>query len=170
MVHVENGSDTAGISAGWNGYVYVVKFTGLVPGDTIDKVAIEVSNAIGNVRYKIYSDDGEHGEPHTLLAESNSIVAAGGKVYNSLIANAVIPASGNVWVGFECDSVLLSIFYALVGDEYSVLHTYGTGPSTFGQGGQTLLTQFWAGINVNAVSKTKTFTLGAKTAKLSQTK
>jgi hypothetical protein len=139
--------------AGWQRYVSLVEFTGLTPGNKIDKVAINVFAASGNIRYKVYQDDGTGGGPSTLLAESNSFAATVGTTYNLLNAPATIPPSGNVWVGFEPDNNALDIYYTttVAGARMAELHTFGTGPNPFVTGASAASTM-WAGIEITPTS------------------
>lgn len=118
------------------GLVKVAKFTGLTPNRQITAVGLQISAAAGNVRVKVYQDDGNLGEPKTLLGESGSISVPGtGWREFSLTVPAVIPASGNVWAGWETDNNALITFAKAVGVANStdqVAHTYGSGPNPFG--------------------------------------
>ena len=87
-----NGLDSS-LTTGWQNYVSLVKFTNLTPGSQIDAVAIKISNPSGNIRYKVYQDNGAGGNPSTLLAQTNSIPAQAGIVYNSLNSPAIVPSS-----------------------------------------------------------------------------
>src|SRR5713101_504527 len=145
----QNNGMSATHTTGWQSYVSLVKFTGLTPGNKIDQVAINVFAASGNVRYKVYQDDGAGGAPSTLLAESNSFAATVGTTYNLLNTQATIPASGNVWVGFETDSLSLDIYYTstVAGTRAAELHTFGTGPNPFVTG-VSVASPMWAGIDI----------------------
>ena len=124
-----------GTGTAWNGDVHTEKFNGLVPGAKITEVHLNVNTAAGNVRVKVYKDDGAGGGPGTLLAESGSIAVGGMGVQSfALTTPATVPASGNVWAGFETDSALLSLWGqpASGNDRYHVAHVYGAGPNPFG--------------------------------------
>lgn len=125
-------------AASLNGTLRVCKFTGLTSGDIISTVAFNVATAAGNIRVKVYQDDGTSGAPSTLLAESGSIAVGGTGIQTfALTTPATVPASGNVWVGFETDSATLSLYRTTgltSGTTRTVTHVYGTGPTPFGAG------------------------------------
>lgn len=107
------------------------------------------------VRVKVYQDDGSGGQPSTLLGESNSVILNSTGIQSiPLISDATIPASGNVWAGFEinCSATIFLMGSGLPsGSSYSTSHTYGTGPSPFGTGtAQT--TAPWGQIAYDAVT------------------
>ena len=129
-----NGS-TALSSAGWNGVLWSQKFYSLTVGQKIISVGLNVQTANGNVRVKIYQDDGTSGRPSTLLGESGSLTVPGTGIRNfTLTTPATVPASGRVWAAFETDSATLSIKYNSAGTntQCQVAHGYGAGPSPFG--------------------------------------
>jgi len=145
----DNGLDDFS-TTGWSGFVHVVEFTNLTPGSQIDAVAINVVNPAGSVRYKVYQDDGPGGDPSTLLGESNSISAQAGTIFNSLNSPAIIPPSGNVWVGFETDSSTFSAFYGTDTKKY-IARSYGVGPDPFGPA-STNTFALWAGIEISGAA------------------
>ena len=149
VIQINNGK-SALTTNGWVNYVSVVEFTGLTPGSQINKVAIDIFTASGDVRYKVYQDDGAGGNPSTLLGESDSFAAQTGTVYNSLITPAIVPPSGNVWVGFEPTSNSMVAYYTAgspTAHKY-VAHTYGTGPNPFGSAVINSNVELWAGIEI----------------------
>lgn len=108
------GTATSNDSPAWSQITYSVSTTG--------------------VRVKVYKDDGPSGNPSTLLGESNSL-----KVPKTGITDfpvlATIPASGNVWAGFETNNTLMTLADSngqTSGTRKSVTHTYGPGPNPFG--------------------------------------
>lgn len=124
-----------GSLTGLDTLVWVRKFTGLVVGQNISQVGLSITVSSGNIRVKVYKDDGAGGDPSTLLAESGSVASPGtGKQYITLTTDAIVPASGNVWVGFETDSVTFGLDQTsgVSGTSKSVVHIYGAGPSPFG--------------------------------------
>ena len=142
----DNGLDTF-VTSGWKGYVQLVEITNLTPGSQIDAVAINVFNPAGNIRYKVYQDDGAAGNPSTLLGQTNSIPAQVGTVYNSLNTPVIVPSSGTVWVGFETDSSTLSASYGTDTKKY-MIHAYGNGPAPFSTSVNTNTYALWAGIEI----------------------
>lgn len=128
----------ASFTGAWNGAVFATKLTGLTPGAPFNAVEMKISTSAGNIRVKVYADDGAAGDPSTLLGESSSVAAVGsaGAIQIILLtSSAVVPASGNVWCAFECDSASLSIYYTgglANGITKYILHTFGAGPSPFG--------------------------------------
>jgi len=141
-----NGKD-AFLTSGWTGLVNLAPFTNLTPGNTIDSVAINIGNPSGNIRYKVYQDDGVGGNPSTLLGQTNSIPAQAGTIFNSLNSPAIIPPSGTVWVGFETDSSAMSAFFD-TGTRKFRLHTFGDGPDPFGSTVGTSSFETWVGIEI----------------------
>jgi hypothetical protein len=161
-IQVNNGKSDSH-TYGWDHAVSLVKFTGLTPGNSIDKVAINVFSAAGNIRYKVYQDDGAEGSASTLLAESNSIPVTTGTAYNMLITPAIIPPSGNVWVGFEPDNNNMDAYYSLttkVAQEWNY-HKFGSGPNPFVLSGNNQI-EFWAGIHITS-SFSSPFTIANST-------
>jgi uncharacterized protein YdaT len=147
-IQINNGKSDSH-TYGWGHAVSLVKFTGLTPGNSIDKVAINIFSAAGNIRYKVYQDDGVGGSASTLLAESNSIPTTIGTTYNLLITPAIIPSSGNVWAGFEPDNNKMDAYYSLtptVAQEWNY-HAFGSGPNPFVLSGDNQI-EFWAGIHI----------------------
>lgn len=131
---VQTNNYQASHTIGWNGGVNVEEFTGLPPGYHITKFGLAVFTATGNVRAKIYQDDGAGSGPGTLLGESAS-TAVVSTPYQNFTVDAVIPASGNVWAGFETDSGTLDLDWtsgAGAGLRQFVSHVYGPGPNPFG--------------------------------------
>jgi hypothetical protein len=109
-------------------------FSGLNPGDQIISVGVKVFAAAGNIRVKVYKDDGSGGDPSTLLGESNSdAISLTGIHTVSLISPAIVPASGKVWAAFEVDSALVDLYYTSGVDPVLKrnTHAYGTGPNPF---------------------------------------
>jgi len=147
---LDNGQDTS-LTTGWNNYVSLVPFTNLTPGSTIDSVAMKIENPSGNIRYKVYLDDGAGGDPSTLLGQTNSIPAQAGTVYNSLNSPVTVPSSGTIWVGFEPDSSAMSAYYD-TGTRKYILHTFGDGPDPFGSTGGTSTFANWAGIKIGGAN------------------
>lgn len=85
------------------------------------------------VRVKIYQDDGSDGKPGTLLGQSGSITGLTlGTNYFPVVAT--VPASSNVWFGYEVGTnSLLSVKFKNTGNNVVfVHHVYGTGPDPFG--------------------------------------
>lgn len=98
-------------------------------------MSLNVFSAAGNVRVKIYQDDGAGGDPSTLLGESGSL-AVGGAGIQGFPVSATIPASGNVWGCFETDSAALNLRYTVSANAQKfIAHVYGAGPSPFGAAG-----------------------------------
>jgi len=143
----DNGQDTF-LTSGWTGYVHLVEFTDLIPGNTIDAIAIKIENPSGNIRYKVYQDDGAAANPSTLLGQSNSVPAVQGTVYNSLNSPVIVPSSGTVWVGFETDSSSMSVYYGRDETNKRTLHAFGDGPDPYGNTMQTNTYAIWAGIEI----------------------
>ncbi len=146
----QNNGRSAAHTPNWGtGAVSLVKFTSLTPGSSIDKVAINVFSAAGNIRYKVYQDNGVGGSASTLLAESNSIPATAGTTYNLLNIPVIVPPSGNVWVGFQPDSNAMDAYYSLTTSGAHVwdLHTFGPGPNPYVVSGSNQY-EFWAGIEI----------------------
>ena len=143
---LDNGQDTF-LTSGWGGYLHLVQFTDLTPGEQIDSVAIKIATPAGNIRYKVYQDNGFLDNPATLLGETNSIPAQVGTVYNSLNNPVIIPASGTVWVGFEVDSHAMQAYYSPDGVRKHIVHTFGDGPNPAGSV-STTTHPFWAGIEI----------------------
>lgn len=94
---------------------------------TITHVYVNVVNAIGNIRVKIYD-----GTPNVLLGESNSTVATTGLMTIPLISNVVIAPSNSVWIGIENDNGLLSIKASTDSTNKKITHVFGAGPNPFG--------------------------------------
>ena len=92
---------------------------------TITNVMIQVENADGNVRVKIYDDN--NGSPNNLLGESNSTPALNG------LMTIPCSATGNglIWVGIETDSIDL-VIRSILETGKSVAHTFGAGADPFG--------------------------------------
>jgi len=126
-----NGSNTAG----FDGAVWVTKFTGLPVGNTITGLSLDITGGVcPSERVKIYQDDGAGGDPSTLLGESGPYTSAGTGI-NNINVTATIPTSGNVWAGFETTGASCAFEYLAVapsGSTKSVAHAYGAGPSPFG--------------------------------------
>lgn len=107
------GANTPNNSPAWSQITYSVPNTG--------------------VRVKVYQDDGAGNGPGTLLAESGSLKLSGTGIKDFPIL-ATIPASGNVWAGFETNNTLLQLASSngVPNVRDFVAHTYGPGPSPFG--------------------------------------
>lgn len=101
--------------------IYVTEMT-LVK--TITDVIIQVTNANGNIRAKVYSDNGN---PNTLLGESGSTPATNGVMKIPVSATA----GGKIWVGLETDSSTL-VIRSILENGNSVAHTFGAGADPFG--------------------------------------
>ncbi|HJU13652.1 MAG TPA: discoidin domain-containing protein [Candidatus Nitrosotalea sp.] len=115
------------------GTLYAWEITGLTSGQTIRKVGVNVNAAAGDIRMKIYKDDGSGGGPGTLLGETNSTTpGATGWLDIPLISPCTVPTSGNVWVAIEADSTSFGAKMNNGGTMKTTSHTYGTGPSPFG--------------------------------------
>ena len=125
-----NNYNQSGTSSGWAGFIWAEKFTGLPVGHHVLEVAYSTDSVFGSARAKVYQDDGVGGLPSTLLDESASVFAG-----SCCVVNATIPASGNVWIGFEFTSNSLKLLHSTGqpnGTMVFVAHTYGTGASPFG--------------------------------------
>lgn len=117
-------------ATGWRTVLWLERFTSLPVGATISLGSLNVQTAAGNVRVSIYQDDGSSNNPSTLLGQSSS-TAVGGTGVQDYTVNAVVPASGSVWMGFETDSNSLDLKYSVASvNEFS--HTYGSAPSPMG--------------------------------------
>ena len=134
-------------SNGWNTAVSCTTiFTGLTPGAIINTVSLNVFSAAGNVRVKVYQDDGGGGNPGTLLGESGTLAVSGTGI-QSFSVSATIPASGDVYACFETDSAALDLQYSsLANNRKYVLHTFGSGPNPFGAASSDNLA-FWSKID-----------------------
>lgn len=64
-----------GSATGWNGKIYVEKFTGLPASERINQLSLNVSTVAGHVRAKIYNDDGfvaSHSVTHNNIASTST--------------------------------------------------------------------------------------------------
>jgi hypothetical protein len=119
--------------SGATGNVYVQKLTGLTPGSSFNTVSLNIQTTAGYVRVKVYQDNGAGGGPYTLLANSTTLQVGGTGWQNfTLTAPGTVPASGNVWIGFEGNSGTTAYYKDTTTTQDYVTHTYGSGPSPFG--------------------------------------
>lgn len=139
-----------------NGFVQVQKFSNLPLGSLITSVSLNVTTSAGNVRVKIYQDDGSGSSPSTLLGESNSIATGGTGVRTfPLSTQAKVQPSGNIYAGFETDNAALKLYLSGGGGPVNeVSHVYGSGPNPFGTV-STIGEAFWMKITYYAVNGTE---------------
>ncbi len=133
------------------GFLRVVQFTGLQPGDFIDSFSLDVNTAAGNIRIKIYGD--KNNSPDVLLGEGNSVsVSSTGVVNFRLIKQVEVPSDGMIWCAFENDNVLLVVVSSsgeASGTFQFVAHTFGPGPDPFGTSTSGTI-PFWCELHTNA--------------------
>jgi len=99
---------------------------------TITHVYVRVSNAVGNIRVKIYN-----GTPSTLLGQSNSTAATNGLMEIALTSSVVIAPYNSIYIAIESDDEFSGL--QIIGSldttntiTKKVTHTYGAGPDPFG--------------------------------------
>ena len=93
---------------------------------------IYYTNPTPAVRLKVYQDDGTSGQPSTLLGESGPQVVSNTGFQNFTVS-ATVPASGNVWAGFESNTTTAYVTLSSTSSITDIAsHTFGPGPSWFG--------------------------------------
>ena len=107
------------------------KITGLIGNNPFTSVGINFFANAGNVRVKVYADDGVGNAPGALLAESGSTLIAG-TGFQDIPITGNIPANGIVYIAFEVNNAVSSVYENNSGTQYNAFHTYGAGPSPFG--------------------------------------
>ena len=119
-------------SAGFDGPITLVQFTGLTVGIEISSISLNVVTAAGNVRIKVYDDNSD--VPDALLAESGSLAIGGTGIQKfALTSNAIVPSDGIIWASFEVDSSLADLKVSTVSNGRRIVtHTYGAGPDPIG--------------------------------------
>lgn len=138
---------------GWNGSVSAQQFTGLVAGDLVNNIQLNVFASAGNVIVKLYDDLA--GSPNNLIGESVSTAVAGTGIQTFvLVTPAQIPTNGIVWAAFESNNASLDLYETTglaSGIRKSVVHTYGTGtPNPFGAP-TSQTNAVWMAINYSGV-------------------
>lgn len=100
-------------------------------GNNAPWTRIGYTGGVPTVRIKIYQDDNGTGGPSTLLGQSApQLISTTGQQNFSI--SAVVPASGNIFAGFETNSTALDLYETITFGMYFVTHSFGTGPSPFG--------------------------------------
>ena len=105
-------------------YVWVWPVS-VTPGGHVTTFQLDVSQAAGHIRVKIYDSVG--GVPKDLIAQSSSLSVSGTGVQSFPISVTVPAGNTTIFAGFETDSTTLGLFDGS-GTSGSQLHTYGIGP------------------------------------------
>lgn len=134
----------AGTGAFGTGFVFAEKFSELKPGVPISQILLKINIAAGNVRVKIYQDNGSGTGPNILLAESGTLVVPGAGVQGFAVGPVTVPSNGILWAAFENDNGALDIHSNSInhGVQFEA-HTYGAGPNPFVSGGTTTTFSPW---------------------------
>jgi len=125
------------------GTLYLQKFSNLVVGKQLYNIRFYVDNTETpeNIRIKAYTD--VSGNPDSLLGESDSVSTTGYVRTAKFSSPITIPSDGIVWIGLETQDTVLAFIYSHssqpVGNNKTVAHTYGPGPSTISSPSDTTL-------------------------------